>query len=186
MEAHFHIRLTASYISTKDNDISDDLSHNRIILFHSKMPQADSIPTPIPPSLPSLLFNPLMELGVASLDRAVQQYFQLGIAHSTHKTHKAAMNQFHVMYATHNITDPFPATEQMLCYFAAFLANKEMAPQSIRTYLSVQQNAQISMGYPDPRNWSTLPVLKRVQCRHKVGPSHCSKLSEAHQTPDHN
>ena len=61
VEAHFHLQLTTSYISTGDNNIVDDLSRNRIILFRSKMPQADSIPTPIPPSLPSLLFNPRMD-----------------------------------------------------------------------------------------------------------------------------
>ena len=87
----------------------------------------------------------------------------MGLAQSTHKTYKSAMNRFHLMCATYNITDPFPATERTLCRFAVFLANEGMAPQSIRTYLSALRNTQISMGYPDPRDQSSLPVLKRVQ-----------------------
>ena len=45
----------------------------------------------------------------------------------------------------------------------AFFANKGMAAQSIQTYLSALWNTQISMGYPDPQDCSSLPVLKRVQ-----------------------
>ena len=73
------------------------------------------------------------------------------------------MNHFYSMCAIYNITDPFPVVEHTLCQFAAFLANKGIAAQSIRTYLSALRNAQISMGYPDPRDRSSLAILKRVQ-----------------------
>ena len=51
----------------------------------------------------------------------------------------------------------------MLCYFAVYLAEKRLDPQTIQSYLSGIRNMQISMGFPDPRDQSTLPYLKRVQ-----------------------
>ena len=61
IEAHFHIRLSASYISTGENHIADDLSRNKIASFRSKMPQAHSRPTTVPPSLLRVLFDPGMD-----------------------------------------------------------------------------------------------------------------------------
>ena len=54
-------------------------------------------------------------------------------------------------------------TEQLLCSFAAFLADQGLAPQTGKSYLSAVRNLQISMGFPDPREQSSLPILKRVQ-----------------------
>ena len=73
------------------------------------------------------------------------------------------MNQFDVMCSMNNITNPFPVTELTMCQFAAFLADKGLAAQSIRTYLSALRNAQILRGFPDPRERSSLPILRRVQ-----------------------
>ena len=61
IEAHFGMALTATYISTGDNYIADDLSRNKMASFRSEQPQANPEPTPIPPSLPTLLFDPLMD-----------------------------------------------------------------------------------------------------------------------------
>ena len=58
---------------------------------------------------------------------------------------------------------PFSVTERTLCYFAAFLAEKGLAPQTIQCYLLALRNAQLSMGLPDPRDQSSLLLLKRVQ-----------------------
>lgn len=54
-------------------------------------------------------------------------------------------------------------SEQLLCCFASFLANDGLAPQTGKAYLSAVRNMQISLGLPDPREQSLLPVLKRVQ-----------------------
>ena len=68
--------------------------------------------------------------------------------------------QFCLAYSVH---DPFPVQELLLCYFAAYLARNGLAPQTVKGYLSAVRNAQISMGLPDPRERSALPLLKRVQ-----------------------
>ena len=59
--------------------------------------------------------------------------------------------------------NPFPLTEQLLCSFAAFLADQQLAPQTVKSYLSALRNTQISLGLPDPRDQSSMPVLRRVQ-----------------------
>ncbi len=53
--------------------------------------------------------------------------------------------------------------ELLLCYFASYLAQLGLAPQTIKCYLAGVRGAQISMGLPDPREQSSLPLLKRVQ-----------------------
>ena len=63
----------------------------------------------------------------------------------------------------YNVFDPFPITEYLLCCFAAFMAKEGLAPQSIKPYLAAVRNTQLSLGLPDPREQSALPVLKRVQ-----------------------
>ena len=72
------------------------------------------------------------------------------------------MKQFHSFCTTYSITDPFPLTEQTLCYFTSYLAERGLAPQTVKSYLAGLRNAQISLGFPDPRDQSSLPRLKRV------------------------
>ena len=155
VEVHFHLHPTASYISTKDNDTADDLSRNRVTLFHSKMPQADVAPTHIPP--PPLLFNPQMDWVFPGWTEQFANIFQLGLAHSTRRTYRVAMNQFHVMCAMYNIIDPFPVTELTLHHFAAFLANKRMVPQLIQAYLSTLRNTNFN-GIPPTHETSPLSL----------------------------
>ena len=67
---------------------------------------------------------------------------------------------FYAFCTTYNVSTPFPLSKQLLCSFAAYLADQDLAPQTIKSYLLVLCNMQIS---PDPREQSSLPVLKRVQ-----------------------
>ena len=48
-----------------------------------------------------------------------------------------------------------------LC-FAAHITDQGLAPQTIKGYLSAIHNTQISLGFPGPREQSSLPLLKRV------------------------
>ena len=73
------------------------------------------------------------------------------------------MKRFYTFCTTYNVHTPFPLSEQSLCSFAAYLADQDLAPQTIKSYLSALRNMQISLGLPDPREHSSLPVLKRVQ-----------------------
>lgn len=68
----------------------------------------------------------------------------------------------HAFYVKFNIVTPFPVSEQLLCCFAAFLADEGLSPQTTKSYLAAVQNMQISLGLPDPRDQSSLPILKRV------------------------
>ncbi len=68
--------------------------------------------------------------------------------------------KFCMIYA---IQAPFPVYERLLCYFATYLAKRNLAPQTIKCYLAAVRNAQIAMGLPDPRDQSSMPLLKRIQ-----------------------
>ena len=57
---------------------------------------------------------------------------------------------------------PLPVNEQLLCQFAVFLAQQGLSSQTVKTYLTAIRNLQISLGYPDPRDTSSLPRLKLV------------------------
>ena len=54
-------------------------------------------------------------------------------------------------------------SEKLLCYFAVALAEEGLAPQSIKTYLAAARSMHISLGFPDPRVNSSLPILRRIQ-----------------------
>ena len=89
------------------------------------------------------------------------------------------MRRFNSFCEHFNVADPFPVTESLLCSFAAFLADSGLTPQTIKTYMSAIRNTQLSLGLPDPREQSTLPVLKRVLAgisRSRLGRGQPSKL----------
>ena len=72
------------------------------------------------------------------------------------------MKRFHGFCVKFNVVNPFPVTEQLLRSFVSFLADEGLAPQTGKSYLAAVRNMQISLGLPDPRESSSLPVLKRV------------------------
>jgi len=65
-------------------------------------------------------------------------------------------------FSTKYVEDPFPLTKQTLYFFASYFAKEKLAPQTIKGYPSALHNAQISLGLPDPREQSSLPLLKRI------------------------
>ncbi len=73
------------------------------------------------------------------------------------------MRKFNAFCTLYTICTPFPVTEMLLCSFAVYLAELGLASQTIKGYLSAVRNTQLSLGLPDPRERSALPVLKRVQ-----------------------
>ncbi len=94
---------------------------------------------------------------------ALQCYLQAGLATSTHQTYQAAMKHFTRFCTAYSVGDPFPVHELLLCYFASYLAHSGLPLQTIKSYLAGVRNAHISMGLPDPREQSSLPLLKRIQ-----------------------
>ena len=73
------------------------------------------------------------------------------------------MKHFHSFCITYNVTKPFPLSEQLLCSYASYLAVQGRSPQTGKSYMSALRSMQISLGIPDPREQSSLPVLKCVQ-----------------------
>ena len=64
---------------------------------------------------------------------------------------------------TFHVANPFPVSEHLLCCFTAYLADQHLAPQTISSYLAAVRNMHFSLGLPDPRDSSSLLILKRVQ-----------------------
>ena len=75
----------------------------------------------------------------------------------------AALKRFHTFCTTFNISTPFPVTEQLLCGFSAHLADQGLAPQTGSAYLAAVRNMQFSLSLSDPRDTSSLPILRWVQ-----------------------
>ena len=73
------------------------------------------------------------------------------------------MRRFEAFCTHFNVTTPFPLTEHLMCCYASFLADEGLAPQTIKSYLSALRNMKLSLGFPDPREQSSLPMLKRIQ-----------------------
>ena len=63
----------------------------------------------------------------------------------------------------YNITNPFPLSEKLLCYFARYLAEQKPVSPTIKVYLAAAQSMHISLGFPDLRDTYSLPLLERVQ-----------------------
>ena len=100
----------------------------------------------------------LRETRLAKLDAAVQQYFEGGLATSTRKTYRTT-----VFCAQFGVSNPFPVSQALLCYFVAHLANIGLAYQTIKTYLAAIGHEQIAKGLPEPKQLSSMPKLKVVE-----------------------
>ena len=157
-----NIELSASYIPTKANDLTDDLFRNNLSSFLCKVPALRSKQVKVPTQLLEILLDTSGGLDVTKLDASLQGYFHNGLTASTHRSYNCALRRFNSFCMQYNVSDPFPVTEKLLCYFSTKLANDELAPQMIKVYLSAVRSMQLSLGLPPPREESTLPVLKRV------------------------
>ena len=73
------------------------------------------------------------------------------------------MKRFATFCELHNIHNLFPLTELLLCYYASYLADQGLAPQTVKAYLAAVRSEQIKLGLPDPRDQSSLSLLKRIQ-----------------------
>ena len=99
-------------------------------------------------------------MDIHKLDQAVLRYYQAALTSSTHKTYKAAEKRY-LTFCNNFSLPPLPASENVLCYFAACLGQEGLAYSSIRTYLSGVRQVQIAAGYPDP-SINQIPRLRQV------------------------
>ena len=54
-------------------------------------------------------------------------------------------------------------SESLLCYFSTHLACQKLSPQTIKVYLSAIRHMQITLGLPEPREFSSMLRLRLVQ-----------------------
>ena len=102
-------------------------------------------------------------LVLPQLDSAVQYFCENALAESTRKTYQSALRKFAAFCSQYSILSPFPVSESLLCYFSSYLACQNLSPQTIKTYLAGIRHTQITLGLPDPKEFSSLPRLQQVQ-----------------------
>ena len=107
--------------------------------------------------------EPPTALDVTSLDSTVQFFCSKGIADTSQRTYQSGLRKFATFCSTYSITTPFPVSEDILCYFASYLAVQGLSPRTIKVYLAGIRHMQISIGLPDPKEFSSMPRLKLVQ-----------------------
>ena len=93
------------------------------------------------------------------------------------------MKHFHDFCVKYAISDPFPVSEKLLCYFNVFLADERLSHPTIKTYLAAVRDAHISLGFPDPKLSGSMPRLEHIQAGiHRVqaakGPSKRVRLQQ--------
>ena len=158
IEARYTFCLLPQYIDTKANHLADDLSSNMLssFLIRSPMPTHSQnlcrgIYWTYSWTKPSI--GPLLAGSI---------YFQEGLALTTRRSYNSTMKKFSTFCDRFQVSDPFPVTEHLLCSFAAFMADSGFATQTVKSYLAAIRNTQLSLGLPDRREQSLLPILKRV------------------------
>ena len=149
-------------VQTHSNHLADDLSQSNPFSFYRTCQQPTASHSHLSPAAqPSS--KPPGRLGVGAMASSFQRYFQQGLAPSTLRTYNAAMKLLYAFCTKFNVVSPFPVSEHLMCCFAAFLADEGLALQAGKGYLAAVRSMQFSLGLPDLRDQSSLPMLKRVQ-----------------------
>ena len=144
------------------NTLADFLSRNHVANFCTQHPCANFsfMCTLISPAV---VTGPSNGLDIRDLDPTVQYFCEQGIATTTRKTYQSAIRRFSEFCSLYNVLTPFPVSEAHLCNYASFLAIQKLSPQTIKVYLAAIRHMQITMGLPEPREFSLMPQLWLVQ-----------------------
>jgi len=88
--------------------------------------------------------------------------------------------------AKFGVSNPFPISQALLCYYVAYLANNGLAYQTIKTYLTAIRHIQIAQGLPEPKQYASMPKLKVVEkgVRKIRALDKPSSNNTCHSTPD--
>ena len=84
----------------------------------------------------------------------------MALAPSTKRVYQSAQKRFLEFCMAANLT-PLPLSEDLLCYYVAFLGKQGLKHSSIKSYLSSLCHMQISYGLEDPFI-ATMPRLEQV------------------------
>ena len=88
-------------------------------------------------------------LDIQALVRAVDLYFQNGLASSTQRTYNSAKRRYLQFFKDKHIC-PLPAPERQLCWFVSSLALQSLCHSTIKSYLAAIRHLHIAEGYGDP------------------------------------
>ena len=110
-------------------------------------------------------------MDLSSLDATVHYFCCQGVAPSTRSIYQSALRKFAEFCSLYSIITPFPVSESILSY----LGCKTLSPQTIKTYLTGICHMQITLGLPEPRAFSSLPMLHLVQSG--IQRTHAQRLS---------
>ena len=122
---------------------------------HVTITSADN-PTP-----PPAVHRP--RLALSSLDSSVRGYMEQGLAASTQRVYRSAMKRLADFCTCYNVCDPFPLSGKLLCYYAVFLAECNLTPRTITTYLATARSMHITLVFLNPCDSSSLTRLQRIQ-----------------------
>ena len=120
---------------------------------------------------------PKPRLDIPHLDNAVQFFCTQDIATSTRRTYAAALRKFSNFCTSFKIAPPLAVSEKLLCYFASYLAEKHLSPQTIKTYLSGVRHMLIVLGLPEPPSSQRLKLVQSgIERIHAQRPSSATKI----------
>ena len=118
--------------------------------------------------------TPHARLDISSLDPVVLEFCEKGLAESTTKSYKSALRRFSAFCELYGILSPFPGSEALLCHYSAYLSLQNLSPQTtcIKACLAAIRHMQITLGLPEPCQFSSLAQLqlvqKGIQCTHSM------------------
>ena len=88
----------------------------------------------------------------------VQFYIKSALAPSTRRTYGTGKKRY-LQFGVAGAITPLPASESILCRYAAFLAKDNLKHQTIKTYLSAVRHMHIVAGKGDPFK-EDMPLLE--------------------------
>ena len=118
-----------------NKELVDDLSRNQAYAHLSKVPEASRLLTHIPMAFLGLWLD---EDPDWVSPRWTDQFSSVVKGHRSNNT-KGIMTRRHVNLISpykFTVSSPFPLSEQLLTYYAAFLAEDGLKYQSIKTYIA--------------------------------------------------
>ena len=122
----------------REKMLADDLSHNRLSAFLSKVRSPDPQPTALPRNSRNCSWTQPAGHHLVGRDR----YCNRGLADSTRRTYQSDLNRYLSFCYMFGVSAPFPVSEALLCYFVTSLAREGVAPSTVRTYLAGKPSAR--------------------------------------------
>ena len=122
--------------------------------------------------------RPVPTLDLAQLEAALHHYVDNSVAAATKLSYATAQRRYLSFCAAAGVTQPFPATENVLCRYVTYLGQQNLKHKTIKAYLSGLRFTQIHLGGGNPFQNDAMPQLeyvlkgiKRVQARQAEPPS---------------